>query len=278
MQPKKHYLFTAVLVTAGLQLFAQKESPATDTTLIIKERKSEFHAAPVDENNEQRNYNYIKLNLTGLALKNYSLQLERTVSRKFSAVIAFRIMPNTAIPFRSQISKSIGENNTNTRDLIDNLELSNLAITPEFRMYLSKKGYGRGFYIAPFYRFANFKTNSLRVDFTGENGAENSLNLSGSLNTNTAGILFGAQWAVGKHLCIDWWIAGPHYGSGKGDFSGISNKPLTQGEQDELYRQINDLDIPFATKTVHVNASGATMNLDGPWGGVRAGLSLGVKF
>ncbi|MCW3106986.1 MAG: hypothetical protein JWQ09_1492 [Segetibacter sp.] len=277
MKPKKQFLVTAILLTAGLQLFAQKEA-ATDTTLIIRDRKAQPHYAANEEGNKQRNYNYIKLNLTGLALKNYSLQLERTLGRKFSAAIAFRVMPNTAIPFRSQISKSLGENNTDTRDLIDNLELSNFAITPEFRMYLSKKGYGRGFYIAPFYRFTSFKTNSLRVNFTGENGAENNLNLSGTLNTNTAGILFGAQWALGKHLCIDWWIAGPHYGAGKGTFNGISIKPLTQREQDELYNQINNLDIPFADKSVHVNAHGATMNLDGPWGGVRAGLSLGVKF
>lgn len=274
MKPKKQLAITAALLVAGVQLFAQKPTAvATNTTVVIKEKKSQSPVA--SEEAVERNYTYVKLNLTGLAVKNYSVQVERTLSKKFSAALSYRTMPNTAIPFRSQISGSI--NDGGTKDLVDNLELSNFAITPEFRMYLGKKGYGRGFYIAPFYRYASFKTNTLKVDFTGENG-EKSLNLSGTLNTNTAGILIGAQWAFGSHICLDWWIAGPHYGAGKGDFAGVSSTPLTPREQAELQRQLNDLNIPFANKEVNVNAAGATMKLTGPWAGVRAGLSVGVRF
>lgn len=276
MKPTKHYFFTAVLLAAGLQLFAQKKEGATNTTVTIKEKKtaSTFN----EESSEQRNVNFIKLNLTAIALKNYSVQFERILGRKFSAAVSFRIMPTTSLPFRSQITKSIGNVSSNTTDIINNLQISNFAITPEFRMYLSKKGYGQGFYIAPFYRLANFKANNLKVDFTGETGAQNSLNLSGDLTSNTAGILLGAQWTVGKQLCIDWWIAGPHYGIGKGKFNGVSAKQLTQREQDELYRQINNLNVPFSEKTVHVDANGATMDLSGPWAGMRAGLSFGLRF
>jgi hypothetical protein len=277
MIPKKHHLLAALLLTGGLQTFAQKETGARSTTITLREKSLGSSTDANSEGSESRNFTFVKLNLAGLAVKNYSLQVERTLNKKFSAIVGFRIMPNTALPFRSQINNSIGDNSVNTKDIVNNLELSNIAFTPEFRIYLGKKGFGSGFYVAPFYRYASFKTNTLKVNFTGENGPK-SLNLAGNLNTNTAGILFGAQWGVGRHLAIDWWIAGPHYGSGKGLFTGVSNKPLTQMEQDELARQMNNIDVPLLDKTVHIDANGGTMNLSGPWAGVRAGLSLGIKF
>lgn len=90
--------------------------------------------------------------------------------------------------------------------------------------------------------------------------------------------MFGAQWFLGRHVCLDWWIMGPHYGSGNGSFSGISSQPLSQEEQNDLRRELENLDIPLTNKTVSVNANGATLILDGPWGGIRAGISLGIKF
>lgn len=277
MKSKKHLFITAALVTAGFQLFAQANITAANTTFKTENKETSSLPTSEKESAEARNFTFVKINLAGIAVKNYSIQAERTINKKFSAAVSFRTMPNTAFPFRSQISNLLGDNSSNTKDLINNLEISNFAITPEVRMYLGK-GYGRGFYIAPFYRYASFATNTLKVNFTGENGTPNSLNLSGTLHTNTAGILVGAQWAVGKSFCIDWWIAGPHYGAGKGNFIGASTKSLSQREQDELYKQINNLNIPFANKTVNVNAGGATMDLNGPWAGVRTGLSFGVKF
>lgn len=275
MKPKK-FILTAVLLSAtGFHLIAQRG--VTQTTLVIKEKKTATQIETRKESAPNANHNFLKFNLTGVTVKNYSVQFERTLNNKFSAALAMRLMPNTALPFRSQISKSV-EGYSTTKNLIDNLELSNFTVTPELRMYLGKKGYGHGFYVAPFYRLALFNTNSLNVSFTGESGEDKNLTLSGNLNTNTVGILFGAQWALGRRLCLDWSIAGPHYGTATGNFKGIANKALTQAEQVELSNQLNKLDIPMTEKIVNVDANGGTMTLDGPWGGVRAALSLGVKF
>ncbi len=79
-------------------------------------------------------------------------------------------------------------------------------------------------------------------------------------------------------MCLDIWFFGPHYGSGKGNFNGVSSRTLTQEEQNDLRQQLNDLDIPLTNKTVSVTSNGASLKLDGPWGGVRTGLSIGVRF
>jgi hypothetical protein len=221
--------------------------------------------------------NIIKLNLTALPLKNYSLQYERTLNRKISFAVAFRTMPGTTLPFKSAILKQVNDGNADTRKTIESFELSNYAITPEIRFYLSKKGFGRGFYIAPFYRYASFKTNTLNFDYEGL-GTSGTISLSGKLTANTGGLAFGAQWFLGRHLSIDWWILGHHYGSGKGDFEGLSSRSLTAQEQSDLRQQLEDLNIPFTDKTVNVTANSASLKLDGPWAGVRAGILLGFRF
>jgi hypothetical protein len=183
-------------------------------------------------------------------------------------------MPSTTLPFKNLFLDS---DDPDTKKTIENFELSNFAITPEIRFYLSKKGYGRGFYVAPFYRYASFKTNTLNFDYEGV-GTSGTISLSGKVNANTGGFMLGAQWHLGKHLSLDWWILGPHYGAGTGTFVGISSQPLTQAEQNDLRQQLEDIDIPLVKETVSVNANGASMKLDGPWGGIRGGILLGFRF
>jgi hypothetical protein len=258
-------LFTAaIIICVTLQAKTQTNLPdsiAADKKQVIKSHQ----------------LNFVKLNLTALPLKTYSIQYERVLNRKISFAASFRTMPSTTIPFKKQILNIVGDDE-DAKKVIETVRLQNFAITPEFRFYVGKKGYGRGFYIAPFYRYAKYE--STQLIFTYENSAsiESEIKLSGNLTSNTGGIMFGAQWPLGKRLCIDWWIFGPHYGTGKGDFSGIASKPLTDYEQNDLRMELEELEIPLTEKTVIVSANGASMLLDGPWGGIRAGLSLGFKF
>lgn len=221
--------------------------------------------------------NIVKVNLTGLVLKNYGFQYERVLSRKFSAAIGFRTMPNGLLPLQSTLTDAIG-NNPDAQEQVKNFNLGNTAITPELRFYLSKKGYGRGFYLAPFYRNVTFKGSGLK--FTYQNGllSSNSISMTGKLTGNTVGLLIGSQFSLGKYVALDLWIIGPHYGSAKGDFSGTSSQPLTQAEQDDLKKEIEDFDIPLTNKTITVNSSGANVKLSGPFAGIRSGITIGVRF
>ncbi|HWC52941.1 MAG TPA: DUF3575 domain-containing protein [Chitinophagaceae bacterium] len=223
--------------------------------------------------------NIIKTNLTSILLKNYSLQYERVLSRKFSAALQYRLMPESGLPFKSSLVKLAAANeDDNAKKLIEDFKMSNYAITPEVRLYLSKKGYGRGFYIGAYYRYASFTSNDFNVFYTDDNNTEQSIKLSGKLTANTGGILLGVQHFWGKRVVLDVWILGPHYGSGTGNFIGVSSKPLSENEQNDLRDQLDNIDIPLTEKTINVNANGASLKLDGPWGGFRTGLSLGIKL
>lgn len=272
MKIKSFYLLALMLCSITIKLNAQTEpavadssvsTPAVDTSKNIKLKPPS---------------NFIKINLTGLILKNYSLQYERVLTKSISLAVAFRTMPVSTIPFKNQIIKIVGTGDPNTKETIENLRLGNFAITPEIRFYLSKKGYGRGFYIAPFYRYAKFTVNNMPFTYENISHDQSKINLSGNFTANTGGILLGVQKAIGKHICLDWWLLGPHYGSGNGNFSGTPNQPLTQEEQDDLRQQLETLDIPLINKTVNVSANSASMKLDGPWAGIRSGLSIGVRF
>lgn len=237
------------------------------TTITAQEKK----AAPAQPKN------FLKVNLTAIVFKNYSLQYERVLNRKFSIAVAYRTMPSSALPFKDKIVSS-SNNDQGTIDAINALRLKNMAITPELRFYLSKRGYGRGFYIAPFYRYASFEVNNLEFTYTNSSNTDSKIALSGKLTSNTGGILLGTQWPLGKHFCIDIWWLGPHFGTGTGDFSGNPDTPFTQSEQDDIRQQLNDLDIPLTKKTVTVTPNTAAINLHGPWGGIRSGISFGVRF
>lgn len=190
------FTVTVLLSTTGLQSAAQNTNP--DTSSKIQEEKKIIP-----------DRNFIKVNLTGILVKNYSVQYERILSRKFSFSLSYRVMPTTTLPFQSYILKSVGNDNPETAKTIKNFKLSNYAITPELRFYVSKKGFGRGFYIAPFYRYASFKTDNLNIFYTDNAGAQSSSKLSGKLTGNSGGILFGVQRFFGKHIVLDTWIFWP---------------------------------------------------------------------
>ncbi|HRP18228.1 MAG TPA: hypothetical protein PL128_09550, partial [Ginsengibacter sp.] len=59
---------------------------------------------------------------------------------------------------------------------------------------------------------------------------------------------------------------------------GTTTRTLSATEQSHLQQTLDDIDIPFLDKEVNVNANGGSMKLDGPWGGLRMGVSLGVRF
>lgn len=250
------------ILVCAILLLCFNAIKAQDTTTSLKIKK-----------------NMLKVNLTALPLNNYSLQYERILKKSLSVAIAFRVMPNHGIPFKNEILDAIDEGDQDTRDVIEKFRMSNFAITPELRWYVGKKGYGRGFYIAPFYRFASFKANELVFDYENQLGQPSgSVSLAGKLTAHTGGILFGMQYLLGKSICLDISILGPHIGGGSGTLTGNSTQAMTPSEQNDLRQELEDLDIPLTRKTITVNANSATMKLDGPWGGVRSGISLGIRF
>lgn len=221
--------------------------------------------------------NSIKTNLTSIPLKNFSLQYERILGKRLSVAISGRLMPESTLPFKRLILSAIDENEV-TKDLLEKIHVTNWAITPELRFYPGKKGYGQGWYIALFYRYAQYTSDDLTVRYADYGGTDGTVLLSGKLVSNTGGLLLGLQKTLGKVLCLDLWVLGPHMGAGRGNFTGIPDRPLTESEQEELRGALEDIQISHVRSSATVDSRFANLKLNGLWGGVRAGISLGLRF
>lgn len=221
--------------------------------------------------------NYIKLNLTAIPLNNYSLQYDRILNRRFSAALSGRLMPESSIPFKSAIIKKIDSDDQETIDIINGLKLNNFAITPEIKLYAGK-GYGEGFYVSFFYRYSSFDLKGFPLEFDNDGGSETTLDLSGNLTSHTGGILLGLQKNIGKFLALDLWFLGPHAGAGKAKLTGISSSPLSAQEQQNVKDALDDIDIPLLKPSYEISADKVVVKADGPWAGLRMGISFGIRF
>ena len=279
MKSKITWSLIVMLISITTTLHAQTDSTAIDSSQNIQ--SVNIKNAPVEIKGILKPipaFNLFKINLAPLLLKSYSFQYERILNRKFSVAVQYRVMPETGIPFKSSILKLIDNQDPESKKTIEDFKMSNYAITPEVRIYLSRKGFGRGFYIAPFYRHATFTANNFDIFFSDANNAEQSIKMSGKINANTFGLAMGVQSAIGKHVVLDMGLFGPHYGSGKGEFKGTSSHSLSASEQNDLRNQLEGINIPLTNNTVQVNANSASLKLDGPWGGMRFTFGVGVRF
>ena len=232
----------------------------------------------ISDNVDSPKKNNFKISLTSLIFGNYQLQYERSLTKRIGLVVGYSFIPKGAVPFRTQLN-DLTADNADTQGIFENAELGYKAFTPEIRFYLGK-GYGKGFYVAPFYRNVQYDINNVNFTFSSDVAGvtEQNLAMGGKLSANSFGLQLGAQFNLGKHIILDWWIVGPHYGTSKGDFVGITDRNLTTFEQQELKKELDNIELPLSDIKSEVNARGAKINVSGPWGGVRSGISLGYRF
>lgn len=252
-------------------------------TLAVVKAQEVPAAAPVDSTKTPAEMpkiskNFVKFNITSALLKNYSIQYERVLSKGISMAVTYKMMPESSIPYIDDIISLSGDVDSETKDLLENLITKNYTITPEIRFYSGKKGYGRGFYTALFYKYGNYTIDNVKYTSTQEEGDDIILTGFGNVSSHTGGIMFGAQWGLGKYLCLDWWIIGVHFGVSSGDIKATYSEPLSEEDQQSIEDEINGFDIPMLKKTIDVTANKATLDFSGPWAGIRAGLSFGIKF
>lgn len=220
--------------------------------------------------------NIFKLNVSSLVAKNFHLTYERKLTGRISASLGFRTMAKSTLPFKSAFESIVDESDFNLNDF----KMGNTAFTPEIRFYLGK-GNLRGFYVAPYLRFATFDITA-PIKYTYNNGSGNTTTeapLSGKITSTSGGIMFGTQHRIFKVLVLDIWIIGGHYGKSKGDLAVVKSFS-SQQERDALKQELDNIDAsPFKFKNANVTATGATIQSDGPWAGVRGlGINLGFRF
>jgi hypothetical protein len=226
---------------------------------------------------ETQKMNIIKTNVTAYVFRNINLTYERSINKWFSINTGFGIMPQGKVPFLNNFL------NSQDKEKFKNLEVKSSNFTLEPRFYIGK-GYGRGFYFAPYYRYSKVTSNTFDFvyDYQPAAGLTYQVPIKGYGNTdgNSGGLMVGSQFFLTKsqNLVLDLWIAGAHYGVGKGIFDFTTDQTLTPEMQAQLKQQIEDLNIPYIKYTVQTNSHGAHIDVNGPWAGFRSGLSLGFRF
>jgi hypothetical protein len=90
--------------------------------------------------------------------------------------------------------------------------------------------------------------------------------------------MFGAQWLFGDYICLDWWILGLHGGRSKATFTGDPSWELTPAEQEDIKTEFENTGLSLLRIESKVSADEVSLISKGPWLGVRAGLSIGVRF
>lgn len=218
--------------------------------------------------------NIIRVNLSSLILKNYHATYERGLTRKLSFSVSYRWMPKGTLPLKNYFDDNVSSNALQ----LNSFQVGNNAITGEMRFYLGKKNL-KGFYLAPYVRFATFDATAPITynSTTGGPTVTKTGDFTGKVTSTSGGLMLGWQFNLSKRLLIDLQIIGGHFGSCSGDLNLVPVVPLTPQEQSSLQSSLNDISIdPFDIKTT-VNANGANIQISGPWAGIR-GANIGIGF
>lgn len=224
--------------------------------------------------------NIIRWNIGSMAMRNYHFTYERSLTKHFSASLSFRTMSKGTLPFQDKLADVIDSKNIN----FGNFQIGGTAWTLEGRFYL---GLGRmkGFYLAPYLRFANFDLGApVKYTYTSTSGPtagqtfSKEANFTGKINSTSPGLLLGWQFQIATKVVLDLQLIGGHYGHGSGDLNFAAT--LTNDEVNALNNSINDIKNnsgPYKL-TGSANNSGAFINANGPWFGIRSNIGVGIRF
>ncbi|MEM1122353.1 MAG: hypothetical protein AAGJ18_18040 [Bacteroidota bacterium] len=210
--------------------------------------------------------NLVKLNLPNLSFGNITLNYERLLSARNSVSLHLGyIRPQTPI--------SVLNDAFEVEDELDPAEFSGITATAEYRIYGKKKGAGRGFYIAPYARYANHK---LAFNTTID---DNFTNASTQLSTIGIGGQVGAQWLIKDRVVIDWGILGlaAQWYTFKSTFTAVDSEIDFDEIRAELEAEFDDSIIGNKLEFSNTDES-LSAKMPFLFGGARAYFSVGYKF
>lgn len=219
--------------------------------------------------------NIIKINLTGLAVKNIAVQYERILGNKISIACQLRYTPKGSLYFNKALEQ-IKE--TDSADIAySDIETGGYAITPEFRFYPRQAG--KGFYLAPYFRYRNVNFDA-PVSYVDDNGKTQFALSNGDFNSLIGGLMIGSQFKLGKMITLDWYILGLQYGTTKVDVKVATTETLSANDQEDIRTSIEDFTNDFRNNlTTTVGPNGGTILGTLSMFGFRGfGLNLGFRF
>ncbi len=211
--------------------------------------------------------NIVKLNLPNLFFGNITLNYERILSARNSVALNVGfIRPQKPIGFINDAF--------NTDESISAPEFSGITATGEYRFYGKNKGAGRGFYFAPYARYANHKL-TFNTDIQ-----DNFTNVATQLSAVGLGGQIGMQWLVKDRVVIDWGILGlaAQWYTSKTTYTSPLGEEINFEEiKADLIAEIDDS--PISNKLEFTTTENSLeAKLPFLFGGARTYLSVGYKF
>jgi hypothetical protein len=225
------------------------------------------------------NRSVVKINLSGVAIKSYTVQYERLLSRRSSITLSASLSPNARLPFKQALLDQYGGNDDAKR-AIDNTLFTKRIGTLEYRFYMAGHA-PTGWYIAPFVRYINMDI-SQDYTYTPSDGILHHAHLDAGFSAGGAGLLLGYQWMFGKRVGLDLWLLGPFYGTKiTANFTGEDPlwPSLKPADIVKLKNDIESTDLPLYTVKANLNLPTILAQLQGSYYGVRSfGLALAYSF
>lgn len=224
--------------------------------------------------------NVLKMNLIPIAFKTYSFQYEHSFMRNLS--MCLQVGYNSEMRLGTYINRildTVSNDKLNAvRAKFSLTELSttgNTYITPEIRIYLSRKGAPNGFYLAPYYRFTTSKVHAT-FNYKDSNNVDIPIVFTGNLNSVRPGVMVGYQKSFLKRLVVDFWLGGVQFGSSKASFDATSD--FTKVDKEGVVQFVED-NFKYGNATVTIDSdTHAKLDYTGKTNGFRVGLCLGFRF
>ena len=209
--------------------------------------------------------NIVKLNLPNLTFGNFTLNYERLLSARNSVALNLGyIRPQKPTDFLTDFVDA---------DEVDPAEFSGVTATAEYRIYSKKKGAGRGFYLAPYARYANHKL-TFNSDIDG-----NFTRAATQLSAVGLGGQIGIQWLIKDRIVVDWGILGlsATWYNFKSTFTAVEEEINFDEIRAELEAEIDD---SILSNKLEFTSSENALEAKMPFlfGGARTYLSIGYKF
>jgi hypothetical protein len=224
----------------------------------------------------------VKANLTGIALNTYGFSAERILTKNISLSVGVGVMPAGPFPYIEKIA-DLADLEEDVRGPLLAGRINTFSFTPEVRIYTGG-GYGKGFYLSPYYKYEKFGLDNFAFDIEVEGGEEENITIKGNIDTHAFGLAIGYQWLLGKNrnIIIDWTILGGHYGTSSGLFNGkFAGEPITGEYREKVEEEFNNIlsDLPIIKAEATINNDNtADVTVKGPWAFLRGGVSVGFRF
>ncbi len=272
-------IFCAIFIFCVLALVANEPSQSKYRQFsFIRTTENVFTSKHMDgRNDHDQSRGVIKMNLTQLVFKNMSFQAEYGFHKSLSGALGVSVLIPRVLPGFFAKEDPSGEGLRNTR-------FTGWAITPEFRFYPGPKIDHKapyGFYLAPYFRVAQYKLTSSLYVFDGNQ--ELGYSLTAKYRGATAGLMIGSQWIIGKHFSLDLWIAGIGFGFANFSMEAVGkNIFLNDPQQAELKETVEMVmdGVSFLSGDVKTTSNSAKVDFGGlPMTSIRTlGLCIGFAF